>query len=271
MTPNKQWHNLPNSSSLEQVSASTQIYIPKDPNPPKVDVDALVKQAKELVIAIEDKEEAKKQKELFLNHPTVKVVEKYKEQFKDDKTSLKLLNWMKVIAEDELQLANWIVVKLGYPDIKADNEEIFEKIVQNIEWREIRAIYFSNGKAFKKYQEEMRQKWFRIAWSKKDKNWKIFKKEMNEIFEQFPWKWVWIWNTIILDILWRSFSGYRETGWDFECIGDEENFWSCSPYDEDRPWNCFLYRDNNAPYFDTHGHNFGFGALFLQDKNNSSI
>ncbi|MBP8016875.1 hypothetical protein KAZ01_02600 [Candidatus Gracilibacteria bacterium] len=204
------------------------------------------------------------------NNKTVQTINKYIKLFKKEKDeeSLKLLNGMRVIKEDELQLANGIIVKLGYPDIKADNKEIFENIVKNIEGKEIRAVYFKNKDKLKEYQEEMKQKGFRVAGRKDDEDGKIFQKEMNEIFSQFPGegKGAGIWNTIILDILGRGFSGCCYTDGDFGDVGDEENFWSCSPCGADGAWQCCLIQDDDTPRFGTDNRDFGFDALFFQDK-----
>ncbi len=120
MTPNNQWHKLDPSP------ASTQIYIPKDPNPPKVDIAALVERAKELVTAIEDKEEAKrmeeeekKQKESYRHtvpesDSLVQILLNLEERYKDNEEELKLVKAI-IVHEDTFEM--------GWQEFKRVNEE----------------------------------------------------------------------------------------------------------------------------------------------------
>ncbi len=148
MISNNQWHNIPNSPT------SAQIYIPKDPNPPKVDIDALVKQAKELVTIIEDKEEAKrmeekekKQKEsanaFWLESENFKVDSTNWENEKNNDWKELLVNWnpIKVNPEKdvwEIVMGDWTKEQLFTWDAAMrETEKVWEKIPTIEEWWKI--------------------------------------------------------------------------------------------------------------------------------------
>lgn len=178
---------------------------------------------------------------------------------------------MKLIADDELQLIDWTVVKLWYPDIQADNEEIFERMVKNTEWEDIKAVYFKNRKnwTFQKYVEEMRKKWFRLLWNEdgNDNFWKTMRQEFKRIFGMIVKERNPNYSTIIIDILWRAFSGYRNTDWVFSDEGNEENFCSCSPTSlKGNIRYCYLESGNGSPCFDIGSCEHGFPVVFVKDS-----
>ena len=184
--------------------------------------------------------------EVEINNSTVQKIEKYKFQFEQKIYELEnligptkkyniideikkyqgfidLLDWMKMISDNELQLINWTIVKTWYPDMQPDWKEIFEQVLED--WT--RWIFVQQKWRLKKFLKEELKKWYRIAWKEMDVNWEVFKKEMMEIFECFPGKWSEDWNNIIRDILGISWAGSFNPNWTF----NEQlttNFWSNS-------------------------------------------
>lgn len=205
------------------------------------------------------------------SHRVVIAIEKWRicADMKNNKSLMENLDSMTVIAEDELELWDWTVVKLGYPDIEADNKEIFEQIVKDTEGREVRAVYFKNkkGGSFEKFMKEMKQKGFRIAWAENDKYWIIRTQELKRIFDMIVKEWDLKYSAIIVDILWRAFSGFRETGWNFCYVGNEESFISCSPTStENLAHYCYLSRGGNAPIFFPSPRKLGYWVLLFKNK-----
>ena len=204
-------------------------------------------------------------------HRSVKAIEKHRAEAveRNDTDLIENFDSMTVISEDELELKDWTIVKLGYPEITPDNEEIFERTVKDTEGKEMRAVYFKNRNswALKKYLEEMKKEWFRIPWHEKDKDWEIRTKEFKRIFGMIVPEWTPDRNNALIELLWRAFSGYRRTDWDWSNTGYEENFWSCSPASgEDNALYCSLGRGNGSPVFNNYSREFGFGVLLFKDK-----
>lgn len=204
-------------------------------------------------------------------HRVVKAIEKWRAEAesRNDKEFIETLDSMTVISEDEMQLKDWTTVKLGYPEITPDNEEIFERTVKDTEGKEMRAVYFKNRNswALKKYLEEMKKEWFRIPWHEKDKDWEIRTKEFKRIFSLIVPEWTPDRNNALIELLWRAFSGYCGTGWGWDDTSDEEGFWSCShTSDEDDAHYCYLKRRNGSPNFFNGSREYGLGVLLFKDK-----
>lgn len=172
------------------------------------------------------------------NHPTLLAIEKWKKIFTDEwknwvVDNIKKLNAMKLVADDELLLDNWYIVKLGhgeliksinnlvstFPLLKVsetscliDGKNIHTKRI-NDEENSIDAIYFNYGENFKMVIEIMEKDWFTVAWNEREWLWNDFEHEMETIFSWFPWKYSMNFPLVITEILWRGLAWHVDDKW----------------------------------------------------------
>lgn len=212
-----------------------------------------------------------------VTHRVVRAIWKWAQVFEWDRKNLALLERMRLVAEDELELIDWTIVKLWYPDLwDVDEIEIFATINnmgtmnQSQIWKSYLSTYW---KKFKAYRAKMSRKWFKIAWDTKDYSWLRALDEMSRIFSMFPWKTTGNHNEVILDILWRAYSWVweKQNVWLTRNLsrGEMECFWTLSTIHSNKNKMNAIKLIRNSIWLDIWIINKtdAISALFYKDKN----
>lgn len=159
------------------------------------------------------------------------------------------------VIDGKVKLSDWTIIITWYPDIESDPKKwIFTRNVKNLQSEDIKAVYFTYEKWLKDYCES---KWYKIPTDEE------YVKIFNEISEEWDDKFT----SIIIDVLWRAFSGFYNDNWGFTPQWNSEQIWSGSPSDN---------MDNANYYFLNRGHRFAntvscnkkhaLGVIFVDDN-----
>jgi hypothetical protein len=178
----------------------------------------------------------------------------YANKYKKDTLKVKLESLE--VLDGKIKIPDWTIVKTWYPNIEESPEKwIFIRKVRNLQWEQIKAVYFQHKQWLKDYCKEV---WCRIPNDK----------EYEKIFNQISEKWDENFTKILVDVLWIAFSGFRFINWEYSIPGIVAVFLSSSLAHCKDDFRCCLLdaRGGNIPRFNNNSCEYACWVLFVEGK-----